>query len=857
MKQANFFDPLPIDAHLAEIRAALAHHANLIIKAEPASGKTTRIPPALLDVVPGVIIVLEPRRLAARLAAEYMAGQMGEAVGATVGYQIRFAGESSAATRILFVTEGVFTRIIQDNPTLKGIGCVIIDEFHERHIQTDVALAYSRAVMEKARPDLKLIVMSATLDTSALEAYLPHVAVFDIKGRAAKVDIVYLDEAPRPGERKAGLSRALARMLQDERCPGNILVFLTGMQEIQTAMKDLAPLAADAGAVLLPLTAEIAPTEQKRVFAPLAARKIVLATNVAETSLTLPGVTGVIDLGLAKIASHASWSGLVTLDVKKVCAASCTQRAGRAGRVQDGVCYRLYSEADFYSRPRFLAPEICRLDLAQTMLETHALFDGDAQNARAFTELLPWFELPAPAHVAAARAQLQLLGAFDPPCRITDKGRRMARIPLHPRLAAMVVEGEARSVQPAALLAACLINEDMLLDKGADAVDITTCDVRYQMGLLLAPEGKGRQQRVIDSRKAGRIKQLYSQLAARLGVGPCRSLAGLDSHAFTLALLAGFPDRIARLRQAGPTQQRAFNLCLGRGGFLARSSTVQNSECIIAIDATESHSRKDAAIGTQIRVASAVTADLLLSLNNSFAGRRVVTRWDARNESATSVEELAYGQLALGERQLPREQRREEQEALLARVLAEKWPYPFGDDNPLDVYHAKLAILLQLGIAHDLPTFTGELLALFLALVSEGKSSIAQVRDIDLAAIISAQLSYDQNALLEETLPAQVRLSNGRSFAIHYSASAPPFISGRIQDFFGVSFVPRIAGGRLALTLRLLAPNSRPAQTTADLASFWQNAYPQLAAELSRRYPKHYWPEDPRKAAPVLLKKQA
>ena len=864
MDPAHSSHSLPIDAHLTAIKNALTQHPSLIIKAEPASGKTTRVPPALLDTVEGTIIVLEPRRLAARLSAEYIAAQRGEMVGETVGYQIRFESKMSAATRIRFVTEGVFTRLIQDNPLLQGIGCVIVDEFHERHIQTDVALAYCRAMIETQRPDLRLLVMSATLDTAALESYLQSCAVFDIKGRSHRVAIEYMEDDPDRRDRRSLLARALGRMLDDERCPANILIFLTGIQEIHAAIRELGPIAAAASALLLPLTAEISPDDQKRVFGTTSQRKIIVSTNVAETSLTLPDITGVIDLGLAKIPSHAAWSALTTLDVKKVCSASCIQRAGRAGRTREGVCYRLYSEADFFSRPRFLAPEICRLDLAQTMLESHALFAADDERARGeFGTLLPWFELPTEAHAAAARTLLVRLGALDTAGSITTKGRMMAAIPLHPRLAALILEGQRRAIPSQALLAACLINEDMILDKGEFAVDVTPCDIRYQMGLFLAVTQRSSfdysqaAARMVDPRKVSRISKLYEQLAGRLHVARCHTLGGMNERDFSMTLLAGFPDRIAKLRGATP-QRRAYNLCLGRGGILDRNSTVRKSELIIAIDATESHSRNDAALGTQIRVASEVSPELLTALDNDFCSRSVMTRWDGKNECAFSVAALSYGNLLIGEQQIPEEpSRREEESALLARMLSEKWPYPFGDDNPLTAYHARLDILGQLGLACDLPRFEGELLGLFFSVLCENRRAIAQILELNLADQLNAQLSAEQISYLEETLPTEIRLKNGKSFKIHYTPSAPPWISGKIQDFFGCNLIPSVARSRLNLTVRLLAPNGRPAQITNDVAGFWKNSYPKLANELGRLYPRHYWPDTPASARPFLLRRHA
>ena len=361
-----------MDSWLPEIAAAVAGDPAVIIRAEPGAGKTTRVPPALLAVVGGLILVVEPRRLAASLTATRVAAETGGQPGDLVGYHIRFDSRRSKATRILFITEGLFSRMVHDDPQLRGVGCVVIDEFHERHVQTDLALALVRSLQDGARPDLRLVIMSATLDTAALESWYPAARVFDIPGRQYPVDVRYAcgpgEEENRPGL----LSEAVAAMLDDPLCPGSILVFLSGHREIMLAVNQLTAVCRKAGAVPLPLTATLPAAEQKKAFDEKL-RRVILATNVAETSLTIPGITGVIDSGRARMASHAVWSGLTTLDVKKVPQSSCIQRAGRAGRTGPGICIRLFSERDFLGRNPWLPPEISRSDLCQNLLEVAAI----------------------------------------------------------------------------------------------------------------------------------------------------------------------------------------------------------------------------------------------------------------------------------------------------------------------------------------------------------------------------------------------------------------------------------------------------------------------------------------------------
>lgn len=850
---------LPIDAHVPKIQAALRDGRTAIIKAAPGAGKTTRVPPALLDVVQGRIVVLEPRRLAARLSAERVAAELGESVGATVGYQVRFDAKVSDATRVVFVTEGLFLRMALDRPTLPGIGALILDEFHERHVHTDLALAVARKLQATSRPDLKLLVMSATLDTAALESYLPEAKVFDVEGRAFPVTIEH--QAPPEGqdvERSA--SEAALRALADPRCPGNVLVFLTGIQEIRNTADLLARLA-PANVDVLPLSAEIPPREQARVFEETGRRKIVLATNVAETSLTLPGITGVVDTGRAKIAGHASWSGMPTLDVKRVSQASCIQRSGRAGRTAPGLALRLYSETDFRGRAPFNIPDIRRLDFAETYLDVLALTKGLGDGAT-IEAALPWFDPPEAKAVASARQLLTYLGALDAEGRLTDRGARFARIPLHPRLAAVIVKGQEIDALRQALLAACLISERMILGRTRGPIAVEESDVAFQMDVILriarrqdvTPEAL---RQSVDFARARQVLNLYDNLARRLQINGLPD--DVDADAAARCLLAGFPDRVAVKREIpvaerGHREQHLFNFCLGRGGLLADTSVVKKAPLIVVIDASETAARS-ADRGTSIWVAAAVTPEQLKEAPAGLLSSRREVIWSDDAERVDVFQRTFYGEVVTSEsRAAVADEDATEVETLLAKKLTERWPKPFPDDGDLTAYHVRAELLMTRHPDLGLPRFEGEMLELLIGTICEGKRSFRQIAERRLLAYIEDQLPYDLQMKLREQTPLEIKLSNGRHLKVTYEPGRPPNISGYIQDFYGIKTTPALLGGAIPLTVHLLGPNKRPLQVTSDLAGFWKRGYVDMLSELSRNYPRHFWPDDPTTAEPHLHK---
>ncbi len=835
----------PIDPFLEDITKALVQEPYVLLKAEPGAGKTTRVPQALLQTFKKILVV-QPRRLAARLAAEWVAEQLGSACGQLVGYQIRLENKSSPATRLLFVTEGVLTRKLLHDPLLQDFDVVVLDEFHERHIHTDIALALLRNVQSK-RSDLRLLIMSATLDTTALEQYLQTSKLFNIPGRTFPVALEYL-----PGSSQSYVEdlvcQATAQMLDDPRCGGNILVFLSGMAEIQRCLERLKN-QLPGRAEWIPLSAELAANYRLLEQNP-GKPKVVLSTNVAETSVTLPGIRGVIDAGRARISGYAPWSGLPTLESQKVSQASCIQRMGRAGRIAPGVCYRLFSAMDFNSRSKFTEPEIKRIDLCQTLLEIQAILP---QEARAW-ETLPWLEAPDEAIVQHNIQLLQALGALDAEGRLTEDGRFMAEFPLHPRLGRIILEGKKQGVLSAALMAAILISEGMLLSTQETARDHLDCDVCYQLDIVLralARHGPA-PRRDLDFGRLQRLKQLYENLRMRCGAAPLSSLSDLDSVGIRRSIFAGFADRVARHRpsahQPGQRKQRQFNFCLGRGAVLSESSVVREREWLLAIDARETLSEEADAQRGRIFVASAIETSWLKEDPFQLLQETLDIRLDEKTGRARKVTSTLYGRLIVEE--AVEQADAAAMEELLFQTLKQRWPNAFADISDFLVYHKKLELLDRYGFSHKLPRFDGDFLDLLLAHLCEGAKSLSDIINRNLRRAIEEQLDYDDIELLQRHCPDQITLGNGKRFQVHYEDPGEPWIEGRIQEFFGQKETPKICSTRQPLLLKLLAPNRRPAQITQDLAGFWRGSYHEVKKELKRRYPKHSWPDDPANEKP-------
>ena len=790
----------PIDPLVPAIIDHLRNHACLVLEAPAGAGKTTRVPPALMDALGGRVLVLEPRRLAARLAARFVAAERGERVGETVGYQVRFEEVAGPKTRLRYLTEGVLTRRLLRDPNLDGVGAVILDEFHERHLEGDLALALLRRLQASGRRDLRIVVMSATLDAAPVAEYLGGARTMRSEGRAWPLAIEYTPQSPVPLERQvAGALERLAAGGLD----GHVLVFLPGAAEIRKSQTACGALAGRHGWIVLPLYGDQSPEEQDRAVGPSEGVKIILATNVAESSITIEGVRAVIDSGLARVAGHSTWSGLPTLEVARISQASAQQRAGRAGRTGPGRAIRLYPLEDFLRRPLQPAPEITRADLAPVVLLVDAI--GLAW------EQLGWLNAPPAAAVEQARELLARLGATG------ETAREMVRYPLHPRLGRLIVEARRRGVtEDGATVAALLSAGERLPARPSRAS-------RSDLVELLEGEWQ--------PRTAQPVRQIQ-----RLA-GASRRVARRDENALLECVLAAFPDRVAKRRQGDQLQ-----MADGGSAQLAASSTVMEAEFLVAVEA-ESRAEQKLPL---VRIASAIEPEWLLDLYPERVRERSRLEWNRTAERVEAVEELLYGEVALETRQ--GEPEPEAAAAMLAEKALEAGLERFADAEELQ-NQAEFRERLRCAADHGARFAVTLDWADVLRRMAHGLKSFAQLeaaaRDGALLRAARDRMPAAERRALDEVAPERIGLPGGRQTRVHYQAGQPPWIASRLQDFFGMTQTPAIARGGVPLVVRLLAPNQRPVQTTTDLAGFWQRLYPQVRKELARRYPKHGWPEDP------------
>ena len=846
---------LPIDPLLPEIVASLRARGAVVIEAPPGAGKTTRVPPALLEAgfgQRGEIVVLQPRRLPARLAAERVAGERGEKVGETVGYTVRFAEEASPRTRIRFVTEGILLRRLLGDPRLAGVEVVILDEFHERHLASDLALALLRRLQLTQRPDLSLVAMSATLDAHPVCEFLGDCPLVRSEGRLFEISLEHLlqpDARPLADQ----VASAVRRLCQ-EGLDGDVLVFLPGAAEIRRATEKLGTLGESRDLLLLPLHGDLSPAEQRRAVEPASRRKVILSTNVAETSVTIDGVVAVIDSGLARIASHSPWSGLPVLAVSKISQASAVQRAGRAGRTRPGRVLRLYTQPDFDSRRPYDLPEIARLDLGEALLTLAALGVHDEQG-------FEWFERPAAPAVEAAYDLLRRLGALDGKGGLSDTGQRMLRFPVHPRLQRLIVEGERRGVgEEAAALAALVAEGDI-----SDSARTRWGDAGPRAG---APEGADLLERLdrfqqaraarfardrlrglgVDERAAGAAELARRQLAAALRRdGPVKRPTSPNAidEALAMATLAAFPDRVMRRRSPGSDQ------ALLASGGVANVGALPPNDLLCAVDVEE---RTGAAARggnrvVRVRLAVGIRPEWLLDIAPNELSERDEIEWNADRQRVERVSRLLCGAITLEESRQPAPPSAEANRLLCEAVLANgRSGHEFGEVPT--ALQAKLEVLRQAFPEAGVPQLGAQAWQAMVKAACEGITSLAELETSPIESRWLASLPAAVGRLLREEVPERIRLASGRMVPVHYETGKPPWIESRLQDFFGTPAGPTICKGRVPVTLHLLAPNHRAVQVTTDLANFWRQHYPSIRRELCRRYPRHAWPEDGASATP-------
>ncbi|HEX2660509.1 MAG TPA: ATP-dependent helicase HrpB, partial [Polyangia bacterium] len=770
---------LPIDPLLPEIVSALERHRALVIEAPPGAGKTTRVPRALLSPsVPGEILVVQPRRLPARLGAARVADELGEKVGDTVGYAVRFEDVGGPRTRIRFVTEGILTRRLLTEPDLPGVSTVVLDEFHERHVATDLALALVRRLQRSRRADLRLCVMSATLDAEAIAAYLDCPRVRS-EGRRFDVTLDYLaqpDDRPLPVQITAAVRRALR-----DGPPGDVLVFLPGAAEIRRCEEALADVAKAQDLAVLALHGDLPLDAQARVVGPSPRRKVILSTNVAETSVTIDGVVAVIDAGLARVAGHSPWTGLPTLGLAKISQASAIQRAGRAGRTRPGIAYRLYTRHDFDQRRAHEVPEIARLDLAEVVLTLRALGVRDVVD-------FDWLTPPPIASLTIADQLLHRLGAVDRAGALTERGRRMLRFPVHPRLACLLTAAEDRGVAKEGASVAALIGERDVRQRGFSAgrggahqsdngIDLIALLELFENARATRFAPGAVRSAGLDVRATEAAERARKQLAALVRDrpdAPARTRAQLD-HALAQAALLAFSDRVARRRDPG-----------SRGVVLAAGGTAElgyepDSPYLLALDAEERATPGRGTV-TTIRLGCGIDPDWLGDLEGGDLRATDALEFDPPTERVVQRSRLMFGGLTLDETVRPAEPT-EETSRVLADAARAAGLASFDEPDALPTLRARLAILAKAYPDLGVPALDDDALAGALTAACEGLRSFAELRAIGLTRRLMDALPPPVRARLASDTPASVTLPGGRSVPIHYPADQPPWIESRLQDF--------------------------------------------------------------------------
>jgi ATP-dependent helicase HrpB len=862
---------LPIYEIEQELLAGLQAHKRLIVSAPTGSGKSTQVPQMLADhglLGDGQVVILQPRRLAARLLAARVAWERKGELGREVGYQIRFESVISRETRIRFVTEGVLLRQMVQDPKLPGVSALIFDEFHERHLYGDITLAQALDLQEKRRPDLQILVMSATLDATRLENYLKPCRVVESAGRTFPVEIrysaepSYVDKRPVWDQAAEAFSRFVGSGGE-----GDVLVFMPGGFEISQTIEAIRHTDEARGFILLPLHGELNPKDQDAAVARYDRRKVVVATNVAETSLTIDGVRCVIDSGLARIPRYDPYRGINTLLIEKISQASAEQRAGRAGRTAPGVCLRLWSREEHGHRPIQELPEVKRLDLSEVVLTLKA---AGVPNLRTFR----WLEAPEEQALAHAEELLTDLGALageiantakneeqnDPEEQkkakeenksITGIGRKMLAFPLHPRYSRMLLAAQEQGcVYQACLVAALTQGRDLLLRN----VDRATATQREDLfgdkagsdfwilmrAWTYASKNDYRMDvcrrlgiHAVTARQIGPLFQQFLDIARREGLST--ELRQIADEMLHKCILIGFSDRVARRIDLGTLR---CELVHGRRGSLARESVVQNSPLIVAAEVREIEG-KDKELNTLLNLVTAIDEKWLHELfpHDVSASPRVF--YDATTKRVYAEEQLKFRDLVIGTRRVdPPEDAAAlllAEEVMAGRLILNDW------DHAAEQWILRLNLLGEWAPELQLPPITEPDKRHLIEQICHGAFGYKEIKDKPVKGILKGWLSAAQQELLEKHAPERVSLSNGRTPKVSYERGNPPHIAVRIQELYGVTATPRIALGKVPVLVHILAPNQRPVQITQDLGGFWRDQYPRVKQELQRKYPKHEW----------------
>ncbi|MBL8018400.1 MAG: ATP-dependent helicase HrpB [Leptospirales bacterium] len=833
--------PLPIDSVLPELGQAMSLSNVVVLEAPPGAGKTTRVPPYLLkeEWLQGKkAVMLEPRRIAARSAAARMALEMKEKVGQTVGYAIRFDSQIGPTTRIEVVTEGILVRRMQNDPELNGVGLILFDEFHERSIHTDLGLALAIDIQGSIRPDLRILVMSATLDGDRIAAFLGNAPVIRSQGKAHNVTISYA------GRSQSYPAHECARIVEQivQKQDGDILAFLPGGGDIRKA-RSLLEEKLPPEVVVHSLYGDLSQKDQDAAISPdqRGRRRVILATNIAETSLTIEGVRIVVDSGLAKFLRHDPRTGMSRLETGPISRASAEQRTGRAGRTQSGYCVRLYDEEEFRRFRNHTEPEILQADLSPLLLEL-AAWGTSPENLR-FLDPLP------PAHVQSGYELLMDLRALDSLRRITCPGRAMAQIPLHPRLARMVHEAPPALLNTACNLAALVSERDIIRTRPGEK---SHADIRERLRLLAARGTSGTAAETLEGfavdrgvlERVHRIAREMRSSSVTVQNNAPDSLQTVDSEGGLLAL--AYPDRIAALR-AGSKER--YLLSGGRGAILERTDPLCGQPFLVVVDLDGSGA------DARIRLAIPVSGEQIKTIFREQIQTNETTEVEESTGRVLSYRSEMLGAIAVTRKQIDIDS--SDSGAVLLKAISKAGIEFLNWDNDAVQFCLRVDLLRSHGF--DLPDLSEqwltEHLAEWLSPHLAGVSRLSDAQKISLKAVLTGMMSYAQLKILQQEAPEFIQVPSGSQIRLEYSSN-DVVMAVKLQEMFGQKDTPRIAGGRIPVTVHLLSPGMKPVQVTKDLENFWKKTYAEVRKELRGRYPRHPWPDDPTTATPTKFAKR-
>ena len=834
---------LPIYELDEEIVGALQSGNRLVLQAPTGSGKSTQVPQILLDG--GVLgndrcVILQPRRLAARMLATRVAGERSVPLGGEVGYQIRLDNVSSTQTRILFVTEGILLRQMLGDPMLRGISALIFDEFHERHLYGDITLARALELQESTRPDLKIIVMSATLDGQSVSTYLGGCPTLESDGRVFPVEVEHLSHEPRDDPPWEIAADAVADHF--ERTEGDVLVFMPGAYEINRTIREISARVGNR-CVVLPLHGELPASEQDRAVNRTSTRKVIVSTNVAETSLTIDGVTLVVDSGLARVARYDPNRGINTLLIEKISRASADQRAGRAGRTAPGVCVRLWTQRDHERRAARELPEVKRLDMAETVLTLKASGVLDLGKFR-------WIEPPDEQSLTRAESLLRDLGALDASGAITDLGRAMLRFPVHPRYARMfLAASQLGCVKSAALIAAITQNRSMLMraekrveEERAEIFGAGVSDFLVLMRVFAWAQSKDFRANecrllAIHADSARQVGKLFGQF---LDIARAEGLEVSDAppsdEVVAKCILAGFADQVARRKSGGTLQ---CDIVHGRRGVLARASVAQSSKFLVISEIAEIEGRGGEA-QVVLSLATEIEESWLREMFPEDFSDVAEFLYDGSQNRVVMRRSKMFRDLVL-ETQDRDAEPGPQASAVLAQLVLDKQLRLNGWDDAVEQWIERVNFLARNLPDQNIPVLGDDERHHIILLACDGAVCYRDIKDVPILPLARSLLTPAQQHLVDKHAPERLELPGGRRAKITYPGGTEPFLAARIQDLYGVHDDIKIAMGRFPLTIQILAPNHRPVQITKSLRTFWTDAYPKLKQQLQRQYPKHEW----------------